>query len=481
MTLCPLASARPIYALVLTGAVLAAVAMAEPLPAQQVPADIAALYDEVRIATEMEDMEAIKTHLSSLARLQAAAGQGVLLSLNKLFEEQENLAVEVRFDDIAVVRDRAFALVTWALSGKTTQTQDPWNTTIQRADILVRRDRAWQFLASDEVDSGALAQVTNSIYEDPKTGLKVEAPARWRVVPLAGFKSFVMAVSPEADAWITWMASDLPGTFTAEQLCRAEQDIIEELGPTVGLEVRDTAMEPSQFAGRPAFTVRRTIVAADGIEARQQITTCIVGSTVYAGACAAAPPAAYETHKLEIARSLAATQITAPDVTELPVEAGRIEGRKYTNDTHGCEITAPEEWDIKIGQGNWRMQISMQPPQGDSFITVGMIDLPDPTVTAEQAVLSDDNITSRAFENYEVIRQGETKVGTLPAYESVTRFDFGDQTRQRWRIYLVDEERLFFMFADVVPVDAWDRLQDLLNETFQSFRLFEAQPETETP
>ncbi len=467
--------------MILTTGALAVLAVTGPLPAQPAPAEITALYDEVRIATEMEDMDTITTHLSSLVQVQAAVGQGVVPSLNTIFAQQENLAVEVRLDDIAVTGDRAFALVTWALSGRTTATQDPWNTTIQRADILIRRDRVWQFLASDEVDSGALSQVADGIYEDPKTGLRIEAPTRWRVVPLAGFKSFVMAISPDATTWVMWLASDLPGTFTAEQLARAQHDALEKLGPTIGIELRDTALEPTTFAGRPAFTVRRTIVATDGIEGRQALTQCIIGSTVYISGYEAVPPAAYDIHKQEIERSLAATQVTAPEVTELPPEAGRIEGRKYTNDTYGCEITAPEEWDIKIGQGDWKTQVSMQPPQGESFITFGMIDLPDPTLTAEQALLGDDNITSRAFENYEVVRQGETKVGTLLAYESVTRFDFGGQTRQRWRIYLVDADRLFFMFADVTPVDAWDRLEKLIEQTFQSFRVFEAQPETETP
>lgn len=477
----PLTSARPASALVISGSVLAALAMAGPLPAQQVPADIAALYDEVRIAIEMEDMEAIRTHLGSLVRVQAAVGQGVVPSLNTVFAERENLAVEVGFDDAVVVGDRAFTLVTWALSGRTTATQDPWNTAMQRADILIRRDRAWKFLASEEVDSGALNQVTDGIYDDPKTGLKVEAPAKWRVIPLAGFKSFAIAVSPDATAWVMWLVTDLPGTFTAEQLARAQQDALEKLGPTIGIELRDSAMAPSTFAGRPAFTVERTIVADDGLEARQRLTHCVVGPTLYISGCEAVPPAAYETHKQEIERSLAATQVIAPEVATLPAEAGSVQGRKYINDTYGCEITAPEGWGTRIGQGQWQIQVSMQPPQGDSFITLGMVNLPDPTVTAEQAVLADDNITSRAFENYEVVRQGETRVGTLPAYESVTRFDFGDQQRQRWRVYLVDGDRLFFMFADVTPASAWDRLEGLIGEAFQSFRVFEARAEAETP
>ena len=78
------------------------------------------------------------------------------------------------------------------------------------------------------------------------------------------------------------------------------------------------------------------------------------------------------------------------------------------------------------------------------------------------------------------MRQGETRIGTLPAYESVTRFDFGDQQRQRWRVYLVDGDRLFFMFADVTPASAWDRLEGLIGETFQSFRIFEAQAGAKT-
>jgi hypothetical protein len=463
------------------GLALAVLLTASAVSAQDVPAAIPALYDEVRIAIETEDTESIRAHLTPLAQVRAAVGQGLVPDVGRICQEQENLAVEVRLDEANVVADKAFVLVTWAMSGRTTATQDPWNTTVQRADVLVRRGGVWQFVSSDEVDATAFSRVANGTYEDRKVGLQLEAPPKWRVVPLAGFKSFVMAVAPDASAWLMWLASDLPGTFTAEQLSRAQQDTLEKLAPTFGLEIRDTTMTATSFAGRPAFAVHRTIVAQDGTETRQLLTHCVIGSTAYISGYGAMPPSAYQTHKQEIDRALASTQVSAPEVAELPPEAGRIEDRKYVNDTYGCEMTAPEEWGIRIGQGEWDLQVSMQPPGGDSFITLATVALTDPTATAEQQVLGDDILTSRAFENFEVIRQGETQVGTLPAYESVTRFDFGGQVRRRWRVYLVDQDRLFLMFADVVPADAWDSLEKLIRETFQSFRLLETQPRTEAP
>jgi len=470
-------TARPTGHAVALAAGLLALLVKPPAPsAQQVPAEMAALYDELRIAIEMEDIVSITSRLTSLGRVQAAVGKGIVPSLNTIFGERENLAVEVRFDEANIVGDRALVVVTWALSGRTTETQDAWNRTMQRADILVRRDGAWQLLASDEVDSAALGRIADGIFEDPKAGLKIQAPSKWRLIPLADFKVFAMAVSPDVTAWVVWLATDVPGTFTAEQLARAQEDALGKLGPTLGLELRDTVMGPTTFAGRPAFSVRKTFAGADGIEVGQGLTYCIAGPTLYICGYDAVPPAAYARLAAEIERSLAATQVTGPEVSELPPEAGRIEGRKYINDTHGCEITAPEAWDIKIGQGEWKLQVSMRPPQGDSFITMGMIDLPGPSVTAEQAVLRDDNLTSRAFDQYEVIRQGDTKAGDLPAYESVTRFSFGEQLRQRWRIYLVDADRLFFLFADVTPVEAWDQLEPLVREALQSLRIHEAQP-----
>lgn len=472
-------SVHPVAAL--AGGLLAILLLPSTLPAQQVPAAVATLYEEVRIAIEMEDIESIRSRCTSLARVRTSLGQGVLPALSRIFNDQENLAAELRFDDAAVVGDKAFAMVTWAISGRTSDTGDPWSATMERTDMLLRQDGTWRFLASDEIDRDALSKVTNGIFEDTRNGLAVEAPANWRVIPVGGAKSFVTAISPDLNVWLIWVVADLPGTFGAEQLARAQQDALEKLGPNLGLQFRDTVMEPTTLAGRPAFSVKRTTIAEDGIEVRQAFAYCVIGSTLYMSGYSAVPPGAYETLKQEVERSLAATRITGPEIGELPPEAGRVEGRKYVNDTYGCEIMAPEGWEVKIGEGEWKIQVSMQPPRGESFITLGMIDLPDPTLTAEQAILADDSVTSQAFENYEVIRQGETTAGNLPAHESVTRFDFGETARQRWRIYLVDADRLFFMFADVTPPEDWGRLEQLVDETFQSLRIFEAQPPADAP
>jgi hypothetical protein len=91
-------------------------------------------------------------------------------------------------------------------------------------------------------------------------------------------------------------------------------------------------------------------------------------------------------------------------------------------------------------------------------------------------IRGEDDVTSKAFEGFSLIKQGETKVGDLPAYESLSTFNFGGQKRQRQRVYLVDNDRLFFMFADAAPADQWARLAPLFNQTFQSFRLIEARP-----
>ena len=56
------------------------------------------------------------------------------------------------------------------------------------------------------------------------------------------------------------------------------------------------------------------------------------------------------------------------------------------------------------------------------------------------------------------------------------RFQVWIKARQRHRLYLVDNDRLFFMFADAAPADKWDRLSPLFTEAFQSFKIIEAQP-----
>jgi hypothetical protein len=146
------------------------------------------------------------------------------------------------------------------------------------------------------------------------------------------------------------------------------------------------------------------------------------------------------------------------------------------NETVGCEITAPPGWTTKIGQSDFELQVTMYEPQGDSSLSLGMVRLPDPTVTAEMAILGDDGVSEQAFDGYELIKRGDTALGDLPAYESVTAFTLGGQRRQRHRVYLVDGDRLFFLFADAAPAEKWGNLTQLFTDAFQSFKLTEPKP-----
>jgi len=448
-------------------------AIGHAAPAQ--PPAIAGLYEELRIAIETEDVDALMAQFAPLMRLEASLRGGWVNELSTMFHQRDSVAAELRFDEVQVVGQKAFVLVTWAFSGKSAGTGEAWSETVQRADLLTQKGAGWQVFASDRVDQEALkAKVTDGQFVDPDSGLEVTAPPNWRVLPMAGARACVAAFSPDLNASLTWLVSDLPGTFTTEQLARAQQDAMEKLAPTLGIEFRDVESGTDTLAGRPAYRVSRTIVAQDGSEVYSDLTFCVVGSTVYLCARTAMPPASYATYQDALNRAVAAAKIVEVEAPELPPEAGRLEGRRYINDVQGCEITAPQGWTAKIGQGQFELQVTMYEPGGESSLMLGMIPLPAPEVTAEKAITGEDNLTSQVFEDFKLVKRGETKVGDLPAYESISTFTFAGQKRQRHRVYLVDNDRLFFMFADAVPADKWTRLAPIFSETFQSFKLIEA-------
>jgi hypothetical protein len=441
------------------------------------PPAIAGLYEELRMAIETEDSDALVAQFAPLMQLEASVQGGWLTTLMTMFNQRENIAVEMRFDEFQVVGPKAFVLVTWAFSGKTTDTGDAWSQTTQHADTLIQKGARWQLLGSDEVDPEATRTRLNAgQFADAASGLELSAPQDWRVYVTTGQKAVVTALSPDLAAELTWMVVDLPGTFTAEQLVRGQEDAITKLAPTIGLQFRDASSGPDTLSGRPAYRVRRVVVPQDSAEIYSDMTYCIVGSTLYLCVRAVMPPSAYPTYEQTMDRAVASTKIVEVQAAELPPEAGRIEDGKYINDVYGCEITGPPGWDTKIGQGRFALQVTMSEPGGESSLTLGMIEVPTPDLTAQAAVVGDDNLTSQAFDGFKLTKQGETKIGDLAAYESVSTFDFGGQARQRRRVYLVDGNRLFFMFADAVPADKWAKLSPLFDGTFKSFRLIEAKP-----
>jgi hypothetical protein len=461
----------------LRGLLTIAVLMAAGCSAGAQPAAIAGLYEELRMAIETEDTAAVLGVFAPLMQLQASSQAGWLGELSTMFAQRENIAVEMRFDENQVVGQKALILVTWAFSGKTTATGEPWSQTQQRVDFLVQKGPRWQMLGSDEIDQEATqSKIVEGRFADTDTGLEAVAPAGWRVFVVPGGKASLAAFSPDLNTSLSWTVTDLPGTFTAEQLARGQQDALTKLAPTLGLTFRDVSEGTATLGGRPAYRVACTVATTDGTEVYVDLTYCVVGSTVYVLSRSAIPPDTYATYQEAIDRAVAATQIIEAAASELPPEAGRLEGQKYINDVYGCEITAPPEWTARIGQGQFRLQVTMYEPGGDSSLSLGMIQLPREDITAEMAVKGDDNVTSQAFEGYKLVSTGETKIGDLPAYESVTTFDFGGQKRQRRRVYLVDNDRLFFMFADAAPADKWNRLAPLFDEAFKSFKLTEAKP-----
>jgi hypothetical protein len=242
----------------------------------------------------------------------------------------------------------------------------------------------------------------------------------------------------------------------------------------MGLSFKDVTAGQWTLAGRPSYRTQRVYLVQGAPEYFAEANGVMVGTTLYMVGVHSFPASAFAEHQGQTEQAQAAMKIGEPQTTVLPPEAGRAEGRRYVNETYGCEITAPEDWETKVEQGQFKLQVSMREPNGASNITLGMVELPDATITAQQAIEGDERLSATAFEQYKLVRQGETKVGDLPAYESVSQFTIGGQPRVRWRVYFVDGNRLFFLFADAAPADKWEKLEKVFGETIQSFKLVEA-------
>ncbi len=448
--------------------------LAVPGAAEPVPAAISTFYDDLRIAVQMADLDALLNRLSPVAKVQANLGSAWMGRVAAILQDHEALKAEVKLDEVKVVGDKALVLSTWDLTGKTKATGEAWSTTLNECDLLDRRGGNWELTSLHPLDEAGATKVTEGVYQEPKAGLEATAPPKWRMLALAGGRASALAVSPDLAATVNWLVVDLPGTFTTEQIARTNQDAINKLLPTDGITAKDVSFGPATLAGRPSFQSEQVLVASGVPEYFAQSTMCVVGSTVYAVGASVYPAQALAGNRADIARAVASTKITEPQPAALPPGAGQVEGTKYVNKTYGCEITAPEGWDTKVEQGQFKLQVSMREPGGASAISLGMIELPIASLTAEQAVKGDDSVAEKAFEQFRMIRQGETKVGDLPAYESVTQFSMAGQLRTRWRAYFVDGNRLFFLFADAAPASEWDKLEPVFRKAFQSFRLIEA-------
>ncbi len=449
-------------------------ALVAPVQAAPVPAGITALYDDLRIALEMQDIGAITKRLSPMAILEWNLGSQWVQKVAAIVQEREGLKVELKLDDVKLSGDKALVLSTWAITGRTKATGEPWNTTLKEADLLDRRDGNWEITALDPLDPAGATKITDGVYQDPKAGLEATAPPQWSLLPLTGGRASVVAVSPDLAATVTWLVTDLPGTFTTEQIARANEDAVSKLLPSVGITSKDATFGAATLAGRPSFQAQRLYMAANSPAYLVQSNMCVVGSTLYAAGARVFPAQALAANRAGIEAAIASTKITEAPVAALPASAGQVEGAKYVNSTYGCEITAPEGWETKVEQGQFKLQVSMREPGGASAMSLGMVELPEGSITAEQAIQGDEAVSEKAFEQYQLVRQGATKLGPLSAYESVSQFNMGGEARKRWRVYLIDGNRLFFMFGDAAPADKWGALEPLFRKTFQSFGLTEA-------
>jgi ketosteroid isomerase-like protein len=451
----------------------AAVCRADPAP----PA-VAQLYEDLRIAMDMKDLQAILARFSPMMQLEVSLSGGRTVDLIAICREHEALATEVKIDDTKVVGDLALVISTWAISGKTTATGEPWSTTQRQVDVLRRAGPNWEIDALYRIAGAAPgAEPAEETYQDPATGLAVSAPAKWRLYPVVLARGGAVAISPDLKAQVAWLVTDVPGTATAEEIMRSAGDVIDKLGPTANITSREPSSGPATLAGRPSYQMSRVLAPQNGPELFSWSNACLVGNTVYIASVRVCPAGDLAAHRADIERAVASTQIAEPQLAAPPPEAGRAEGRRYVNETHGCEIMAPEGWQMKVEQGEFKLQVSMREPGGASSLTLGMVAIPaDAGVTAEQAVKGDDALSATIVEQFKVVRQGPTQVGDLPAYESVTQFTAAGQPRTRWRVYLIDGGRLFFIFADAVPSEKWDRLEKLFKETIQSLKLVPTQP-----
>ena len=456
------------------GVLLCTVTAVTAAAAQEPPAEIVALYADLRAGIETGDLEAIQGHLTGSSVLEALDpnGAGLLSDTAALQKSTTLTAVEVEPQLLRQVGEWALLRVAYRLEGQKVDGGDPWQETWQYLDLLRRAEPGWQVFMSRRVDPERSDNLQGGAYDNWEQGITARVPADWTSAVVAAENGGdLVAVPPELGAIVEVTATALPVTLTAAEVAKAASDAVQQLAAALQLQV--LAEGPTTLGGQEAFR-QSTQLEAGGAPLRTDAVMAVKGLTLYAFTATSGDPAALEALGAQLEGIERSIEITGPQVVEVPEGLGRIEGQTYSNDDLGCRITAPEGWEISVskGQGNLGLQVVMAEPDGESSFLFATADLSAaPGVTAQMALQGDDAAGQQLFQDFRVHREGPLKLAGLDAYESVTEFTIEGRSRGRWRTYAMDGNMLYVLVGEAVPSERRQELEPIFQGIVDSFRI----------
>jgi len=458
----------------LLGIVLCSITVGSAAVAQELPAEITALYQDLGAGIETGDLQALEGHLTGMAALEALApnGTGFLPDAAALQKSATVTAAEVQPQLLRQTDDWALLRVAYRLEGRKADGGDPWQETRQYLDLLRRTDAGWQLFASRREDPVHADYLEGGAYEDPDLGVSAQVPADWTSAVVIGQGgSDLVAVPPTLGAYVELTSSALPVALTAKEIATSASDAVQQLAPELQLQV--LAEGPTTLGGLEAYR-RSEQLQAGGAPLRTDSVMAVKGLTLYAFAALAGDSAVLEALGPALDGIEQSIAITGRETVAVPEGLGRVQGQTYNNDNLGCRITAPDGWTISVnkGQSNLELQVVMAEPDGESTFLFATADLSAaPGVTAEQAVHGDDVVSQQLFQDLRIHREGPLKLAGLDAYESVTEFTLQGRSRGRWRVYATDGNLLYVLMGEAVPSDRWQKLEPTFQGIVDSFRV----------
>jgi hypothetical protein len=169
---------------------------------------------------------------------------------------------------------------------------------------------------------------------------------------------------------------------------------------------------------------------------------------------------------------------------EAPNEGTYDEKTRIFSSTKGkYTVIVPEGWFALKAYGflNTATADSMivLAPDLQSQVMMDVVQMPlklgkDDAETAKIGALADVDVEKRMTANHQVFEEGPTRVAGMDGYRIVAGFEgngSGISARKRIRIYLADQQMLYFLVCDAIGPEQYDFLSPQFEALISSFRL----------
>ncbi|MDX9754286.1 MAG: hypothetical protein RBU29_10020 [bacterium] len=347
------------------------------------------------------------------------------------------------------------------------------------ADLLVEENGALLYYMSVVIEPKGMAKIHGNQYKNETIGISFTIPTDWVMLPAShpSIMEVIFFVTPQGKSGGMYGYLELPYEATPQQAVEGDENMLKRIA---GDSYKEILAREVEFKGNPGYESISEFAINKNPKQKRQRLYFAAGGLLHIFTMDVVPVSEWDPFSKQFQSILDSFTLTPVKGNEASQRArqehasGSIVGDVYMNNEVGCQVAAPQGWDIEstnLGGGSI-FSVNIKPAEKTDSL-VRLIAWPS-NATLKIETLIDEQVKSYKMVGKDVVTSPSQpiQIGSLSGYSAVTEFTIeGFRRFKRNTVMFIAKDKLFAFLCDAIPPSEYEKLEPKFNEIIQSFSL----------